>query len=165
MFKNFRLTKFRNANLNIISSLCATMTSFSYNGCKIPIPYAHHSSAVRHGTEVTLNFQGFISGQENGCQRVRLWCIIRIILALGITQEISTPSCLYNVRERVSFFIFEQQQVFFFCMKNVFISRVFPRIRILIKNSGPVNNFLQSNFGRNFRWSTTELAFTSLIRK
>lgn len=106
MFKNFRLTKFRNANLNIISSLCATMTSFSYNGCKIRPHMLIIASAVRHGTEVTLNFQGFISGQENGCQRVRLWCIIGIILALGITQEISTPSHAFTTWERESFFLY-----------------------------------------------------------
>lgn len=152
MFKNFRLTKFRNANLNIISSLCATMTSFSYNGCKIPGPYAHHrlSGEARYRGHAKL--PRFYFGTREWLSKGPALVHNKDHPRIGYnTRDFNAFACLYNVRERVSFFIFEQQQVFFFCMKNVFISRVFPRIRILIKNSGPVNNFLQSNFGRNFR--------------
>jgi len=166
MFKNFRLTKFRNANLNIISSLCATMTSFSYNGCKIPIPYAHHrlSGEARYRGHAKL--PRFYFGTREWLSKGPALVHNKDHPRIGYnTRDFNAFMPLQRERESFFLYIWATTSFLFLHEKRFHISRVFPRIRILIKNSGPVNNFLQSNFGRNFRWSTTELAFTSICKK
>lgn len=125
MFKNFRLTKFRNANLNIISSLCATMTSFSYNGCKIPphmLQFLSGEARYRGHAKLPRFYFGTREWLSKGPALVHNKDHPRIGYN---TRDFNAFMPLQRERERVSFFIFEQQQVFFFCMKNVFTSLVF----------------------------------------
>lgn len=144
MFKNFRLTNFRNANFEYHFLSLALQWQVSYNGCEIPFYIASYSAV--NTVQRSPKPPEFYSGKGEWAVKGSGFCglIRKSSSHFGNFRDFNAFACLLTTWE-----FFEQQLISFSGMKNVFFS-IFQNgdsKKFLIKNSGPVNNFLRSNSG------------------
>jgi len=116
MFKNFRLTNFRNANFEYHFLSLALQWQVSYNGCEIPFNIASYSAV--NTVQRSPKPPEFYSGTREWVVKGSGFCgLIRNHLhTYGNFRDFNAFACLLTTWE-----FFEQQLISFSGMKNVFL--------------------------------------------
>lgn len=145
MFKNFRLTNFRNANFEYHFLSLALQWQVSYNGCEIPLNIASYSAV--NTVQRSPKPPEFYSGKGEWAVKGSGFCglIRKSYSHIGNFRDFNAFACLLTTWEffwATTGFLLAVWKTFSLRFSQMAIQKKF-----LIKNSGPVNNFLRSNSG------------------